>query len=51
VIVWGKNLDATIQAVCRYCKTALKDGGNCCIECHRDLSDLAVERDREWWSE
>lgn len=34
---------------CRYCETAIEDG-NTCIECWRDLRELANERDREWWA-
>ena len=37
-------------AVCRDCQTAIEDG-NTCIECWRDRRELAIQRDREWWSE
>lgn len=36
-------------AECRDCGDAIH-GGNICIECWRDRRELAMERDREWWS-
>ena len=36
-------------SVCRDCKTAVHDG-DLCIECWRDRRELAIARDREWWS-
>lgn len=38
-----------MNAECRYCRTAIDDG-NTCTECWRDLRELAIERDREWWA-
>ena len=46
----ARGFDTTSPSFCGDCKTAIHDG-NLCVECWRDRTALALQRDREWWSE
>ena len=39
----------TAGPTCNDCGDAIHDG-NTCIECWRDRRELAIARDKEWWS-